>query len=153
MKLLEIAKLLIVSFETLFLLILIAALHYYPNLFEQIGNQFANNNEIWKFLPTIPLLICAFSIQYAWKILIPINGASNRILHKWPNYWKLKYRVIASIFICIACAMISVFIWIYASNLSVKIIGAAFIASCSIALIVAFNQLLAAFKVRELMEP
>jgi len=153
MKLLEIVKLLTVSFETLFLLVLIAALQYYPSLFEHVGDQFKNSNEIWKFLPTIPLLICGFSIQYAWKILTPINGSSNRILHEWPNYWKLKYRVISSIFICIACAVVSLILWIDTSNLSAEMIGAAFIASCAIALIVAYNQLLAAFKVRELMEP
>ena len=153
MKLIEIAKLFIVSFEALCLLFLMAALHYYPPLFDQIGSQFKNNNEIWKILPVITIPICGFSIQYAWKILNPLNSASNRILHEWPNYWKLKYRVISSIFICVVCAISSVIIWIYAERLPDDIIGFTFIASCSIALIVALNQLLAAFKVRELMEP
>ncbi len=153
MKILEIIKLLFVSIEAVFLLALIAAMQFYPGVFEHIGNQFKANNEVWKFIPTIPLVICGFSIQYAWKILNPINSASNRILHEWPNYWKLKVRVISSIFICIACVVASLIVWIYAPSLSAKITGATFIASCCVALIVASNQLLAAFKVRELMEP
>jgi|LGOV01.1.fsa_nt_gb hypothetical protein len=153
MKLLEILKINIISFESLFLAFVITFLFYYPGIFEGIGNHFKNNNDIWKFLPTIPLLICSFSINYAWKILMPMDSGSNRILHEWPNYWKLKYRVISSIFICAACASGSIIIWIFSSNLSARIIGATFIASCFISLIVAFNQLLAAFKVREFMEP
>lgn len=152
-KLIESLKLLIVSFESLCLLLFIAAFYYYPTVFEQIGSQFKNNNDIWKFLPAITVPICGFSIQYAWKILNPLNGTSNRILHEWPNYWKLRYRVISSIFICVTCAIGSVIIWIFAKNLPANIIGFTFAASCSIALIVALNQLLAAFKVRELMEP
>ena len=152
-KLLELAKLIFISFEFLFLVILIAVLHYYPNIFEYVGNHFKTNNDIWKFLPTIPLLICGFSIKYAWKILMPIDSGSNRILHEWPNYWKLKYRVILSIFICITCTALSVIMWMFSSSLSAGTIGATFFGSCLIALIVAFNQLLAAFKVRELMEP
>lgn len=153
MKILEIIKLLFISFEAVFLMALIAALQYYPGLFEQIGNQLKTDNEVLKFIPTIPLIICGFSIQYAWKILNPIDSSSNRILHEWPNYWKLKFRVISSIFICIACVVASLIVWIYALSLSAKITGATFIASCCVALIVASNQLLAAFKVRELMEP
>jgi len=153
MKIIEIIKLLFISFEAVFLLTMIAALQFYPGPFELIGNQIKANNEIWKFIPTIPLAICAFSIQYAWKILNPINNSSNRILHEWPNYWKLKFRVISSIIICVACVVASLIIWIYATSLSARITGATFIASCCIALIVASSELLAAFKVRELMEP
>ncbi len=153
MKIIEIIKILFISFEAVFLLALFAALQFYPESFELIGNQIKANMEIWKFIPTIPLAICAFSIQYAWKILNPINGSSNRILHEWPNYWKLKFRVIASIFLCVTCVVASLVIWIYATNLSAMITGAIFVASCCIALIVAASELLAAFKVRELMEP
>jgi hypothetical protein len=153
MKIIEIIKLLFISFEAVFLLTMIAALQFYPVPFELIGNQIKANNEIWKFIPTIPLAICVFSIQYAWKILNPINNSSNRILHEWPNYWKLKFRVISSIIICAACVAASLIIWIYATSLSDRIMGAIFIASCCIALIVALSELLAAFKVRELMEP
>ena len=39
-KLIESLKLLIVSFEALCLLLLIAALYYYPTVFGQIGSQF-----------------------------------------------------------------------------------------------------------------
>lgn len=152
MKIIEILKLLVISFESVFLLVLLAVIQFYPEPFELLGNQIKVNIEIWKFIPTIPLAICAFSIQYAWKILNPINSSSNKVLHEWPNYWKLKFRVISSIFLCVACVVASLIIWIFVTYLSEKTIGAIFIASCCIALIVALSELLAAFKIRELIE-
>lgn len=153
MKSLELVKIIFISFEAVFILILIAAFHYFPEVLHNVGHQFKTNNDVWKFIPTVPLVICGFSIQYAWKILNPISSSSNRILHEWPNYWKLKLRVIVSIFICILCVVAALIVWVYAPSLSEKLTGALFIASCGVALIVACHQLLAAFTIRELMEP
>ncbi len=152
MKIIEILRLLVISFEILFLLVLLAVMQFYSEPFELLGNQIKTNIEIWKYIPTIPIASCVFSIQYAWKILNPINSSSNKILHEWPNYWKLKFRIISSIFLCVACVAASFIIWIFVESFSAKIIGVIFIASCCISLIVASNELLAAFKIRELIE-
>jgi len=152
MRLLETLRIIYVSYETLFFVVVVALYFYFPVFFIEIGNHLKTNNDLWKFIPSIPLIICGFSVQYAWKILMPLNGSSNRILHEWPNYWKLKYRVIISIVICAACVLSTVYIWIFSSSISELTVGAIFIASIIISLTVAFNQLLAAFKVRELME-
>ncbi|HAW59537.1 MAG TPA: hypothetical protein DCX03_11105 [Bacteroidales bacterium] len=132
---------------------IIAFLIYFPHKFEQIGEIFKTNNELWKFLLSIPLVICSFSIGYAWKILNPISNGSNRMLHEWPHYWKLKYRVLISISICFLCVVGSLVIWVFGSVLSNSTIGYTFIGSCVISVTAAINQLLAAFRVRELMEP
>jgi len=99
MKIIELIKIIFISFEAAFVLALILAFQYFPDAFQNVGHQFKTNSDVWKFIPTVPLIICGFSIQYAWKILNPISRSSNRILHEWPGYWKLKIRVIASIFI------------------------------------------------------
>lgn len=153
MNILEILRFIFISFETLIMVILLAVLHHSPELFENIGAQLITDKEVWKFLPTIPLIICGFSIKYAWKILMPLDNTSNRILHEWPGYWKLKYRVLFSVLVNTICVLSTIIIWIFSSKLPLIIVGAIFIASCIIPLTVAFNQLLAAFKVRELMEP
>ena len=153
MKLLEFIKIVFISFEAAFLLALFLAFKYFPDALQSVGHQFKTNSDVWKFIPTVPLIICGFSIQYAWKILNPLNGSSNRILHEWPDYWKLKLRVILSIFICILCVVTAAVVWIYASSLTEIMTGALFVGSCGVALIVACHELLAAFKIRELMEP
>ena len=153
MRLLETLRIIIVSFETLFVLIVVAIYLYFPEIFIAIGNHFKSNNDIWKFIPSIPIILCGFSVRYSWKILMPLSGSSNRTLYEWPNYWKLKYRVIMSIVICSICVLSTVYIWIFNSSLSALTIGTIFIASIIISLTATFIQLLAAFRVRELMEP
>jgi hypothetical protein len=152
MKIFEILRFIIISLEAIILLILLTVFRYFPEIFESIGSQILSNKDVWKFLPTIPLIICGFSIKYAWKILTPFDNTSNRVLYEWPNYWKLKYRVLFSIFICGICVISAIIIWIFSSKLSFVMIGFIFITSCIIPLTVALNQLLAAFKIRELME-
>lgn len=153
MKVIEPFRVILVSFEALFISFISAIYFYYPDVLVGIGNNFQTNNEIWKFIPSIPLVVCGFSVQYAWKILMPLGSSSNRILHEWPNYWKLKIRVLLSVLLCAACVLGAVCIWFFSNSLSTLNTGAIFTASIIVALTVAFNQFLAAFKVRELMEP
>lgn len=153
MKVIETLRIIFASYEALFISIIVATYFYFPGIFVGIGDNFKTNDEIWKFLPSIPLLICGFSVQYAWRILMPLQTTSNRLLHEWPNYWKLKLRVIFSVILCASGVLGALYIWFFSSTLSSLNIGATFSASIIVSLTVAFNQLLAAFKIRELMEP
>ncbi len=152
MKTLESFRVIIISPETLIVLTSIFIYNYWPTFFTHIGHQFKTNNEIWKFTPTIPLAISGFSVQYAWKILFPSEKALNSLLISWPGYWKLKLRVILSITLCVVCVFFSILIWIYSNSLPEKVIGTIFITTIMISLTVAFNQILAALKIRELLE-
>lgn len=152
MKLIETIRILLISPECLLLLLATAIYIYYPAPFIDIGNQFRNNNEVWKFIPTIPLTICGFSIQYAWKILFPKENESNHLLLTWPNYWKLKLRVLSSVILCVACVLSALYIWIYSNTLKEKELGAIFVVAVTVSITVAFNQFLAAFKIRELLD-
>ncbi len=152
MKFLEIGRVIFISPECLLLLLATAIYFYYPESFIDIGNQFKSNYEVWKFIPTIPLTVCGFSIQYAWKILFPKENESNHLLLNWPNYWKLKLRVLVSVILCVACVLSALYIWIYINTLNEKAIGAIFFVAVSISITVAFNQFLAAFKTRELLD-
>ena len=153
MKVIEAIRVIFVSCEALFVSIIIAIYFYYPAFFVGIGANFQTNDEIWKFIPSIPVVVCGFSIQYAWKILMPLESNSNRLLHEWPSYWKLKLRVILSVILCSICVLFAIAIWFLSKNISSLNVGAIFISSIIVSLTVAFNQFLAAFKVRELMEP
>jgi hypothetical protein len=153
MKVVESLRIIFASYEALFLSIILVIYFYYPAFFISIGSSFQANNEILKFIPSIPLVVCGFSAQYAWKILMPLESGSNRILHEWPNYWKLKFRVFLSVTLCAICVLSTVYIWFFIGTLSSLNAGAIYISSTVVALTVAFNQFLAAFKIRELIEP
>jgi len=153
MRLLEILRIIIMSYEALFIAVVAFAYNYFPELLVGIGNPLKNNDDVLQYMVSLPIFMCGYSVQQTWKILMPLEGNSNRKLHEWPNYWRLKYRVIISSIICAACIFSYVCIWLYSSSFSVLTFGAVFITSIIIPLIVAFNIHLAALKVRELMEP
>jgi hypothetical protein len=121
-------------------------------MFIAVGTQFKTNSEVWKFMPSIPILLATASIKLAWNILTPLGNSSNKILYQWEWYWRLKYRVIASIVMCGVAAACSVALWVFSKDLSELKIGTIFLSSVVVAVTVTFNQLLAAFKLRELMD-
>ncbi|MFH2123345.1 MAG: hypothetical protein ABIJ50_07695 [Pseudomonadota bacterium] len=152
-KLAELTKIIFVSFEFLYLTVLLAVYQFYPAIFGSIGHKFHSNQEIWKFIPTLPTSLLVASISYTWKIITPLSGTSNRVLHEWPDYWKLKTRVILSIIYCGLSAISSIVIWFYGLQFKTYQLGFIFIATIGIPIIVLLHQVLASFVVRELMEP
>ena len=120
---------------------------------EIIGNKFIGDAEIWKYIPFIPLSLAGTSINYAWKILTPLNNSSNKVLYEWPDYWKLKLRVMVSIIICVICLFLAILLWFFCKNLKPDHIGALYMGITIVPLTAVLNQLLTAFTVKELLEP
>ena len=149
----EFLRILFISFEFVFILVLLLTLPLIPDFYLIIGNKFIEDTEIWKYIPFIPLSLAGASINYAWKILTPLNNSSNRVLYEWPDYWKLKLRVMVSIVICVTCLSLAIMLWFFCKNLKPDHIGALYIGITVVPLMVVFNQLLAAFSVKELLEP
>ena len=151
-KIIEFFRLIFISFEFLFILLIFLTLNIYPELYSIIGNKFMENADIWKYIPVIPLGLSGASINYAWKILTPLSS-SNRILYEWPDYWKLKLRVLSSIIMCLTCLFLAIFLWFFCKNLEPAHIGAIYLGITIVPLTIVFNQLLAAFTLKELLEP
>jgi len=151
-NLIEVLRFCFISPEALFLVSIISCSFFFPSMFVAVGTQFKVNSEVWKFMPSIPILLATASIKLAWNILAPLGGSSAKILYQWEGYWKLKYRVVASIVMCGMVAVCSIALWIFSKDLSELKIGTIFISSVAVAATVTFNQLLAAFKLRELMD-
>lgn len=151
-RLLEIIRIYLISIEALIVILIIVSAHYFPSIFILIGSKIKSSSEVWKFMPSIPLGMTVISIRLAWKILAPLGNSKTNILYQWEFYWKLKYRVIASIIICGITAIASIMIWILSSYLSDLTIGSIFISSLAVSVTVVFTQLLAAFRMREYMD-
>lgn len=149
----ELTRTIFISFEFLYLIVLLSVYLSNPAIFNSIGQKFHGNQEIWKYIPTIPPGLLVASLSYSWKILTPLDGSSNRFLHEWPDYWKLKLRVILSVFYCGLSAIAAIAIWLYGLQIQKAQLGFVFIAAIGIPIIVLIHQVLAAFVVREIMEP
>jgi hypothetical protein len=152
-KILELIKIIFISFEFLYLIILVLIYQSFPDIFGSIGDKFHSNQEIWKYIPTIPSGLLIASLSYSWKILTPLNSTSNRPLYEWPDYWKLKLRVVLSIVYCALSAISATVIWFYGLQIQKSQLGLIFITTIGISIIVLLHQVLAAFVVRELAEP
>jgi hypothetical protein len=149
----EFLRILFISFEFVLILVILLTLPLIPDVYALIGNKFIADTEIWKYIPILPLSLAGASINYAWKILTPLSNSSNRALYEWPNYWKLKLRVIVSIVLCVLCLSLAILLWLFCKDLRPAQIGALYIGITIVPLIVVFNQLLAAFSIKELLEP
>jgi hypothetical protein len=152
-KVCESLRIIFISFEFVFILLIYLTLLLYPDLYSKFGSKFFGNNELWKYIPVLPFALVGGSIKYAWKIIVPLNNESNKMLYDWPDYWKLKLRVIFSIIICAVCCALAIIIWFFYKDIQPKFLGALYIVITLIPIIVLSNQLLAAFKIKELLEP
>ncbi len=150
MRLHEILKIIIISYEALFSIIIFVIYSYCPKIFVEIGNSLKNNNDILNLLIYILCVSVGYSIKQASQILTPMSN--NKILYEWKGYWKLKYRVIVSIVICAFCVLIYISTWVFISSISESQVGILFITSIIIPLIVDINLLCSKFKIRELMD-
>ena len=152
-KLIETVRFIFVSFEFLILIVIIAIALVNIDWYSRLGDEFKSNNDIWRWLPTIPLVFAIASIRMGSKILHPRENASNRVLYEWSSYWKLKFRVITSIVESCLCVVASIIIWIFTDDMSSGIVGTVYISAISVALIISLTLLLAHYKIREIMEP
>lgn len=152
-RLLELLRIVFISFEFLFLTIVVSIYQFQPDLLGGIGQKFHANQELWKYIPTIPSGLLVVSLSYSWKILTPLNSASNRLLYEWPDYWKLKLRTIISLIYCGVLTIFAAVIWFFGDNIQNEKLGFIFLVSIGIPIIVLIHQILAAFMVREIMEP
>jgi len=151
-RLIDIIRFCIISVEALLILAFIAWFYNFPSFFVAIGAKIKTNNEIWKLVAGIPFFYVPTSIKFAWKILVPSGNSKMKILHQWKDYWRLHYRVITSIIICGMAATCPIIIWIFSDDLSESFIGLIFISSITVPIVAIFNQLLAAFKIHELID-
>jgi hypothetical protein len=151
-QILEFLRVIIISPEIIIILSIIATSVYYPNIFTLIGFKVKSDQELWKFLPAIPLTIFAWAIAQAKDILFPSGSSSNRILLDWPEYWKLKIRVIISLLLILLSVFASLIVWIFKIEVPAVAIGAVFCGSVAISVITACCLWLAFVNIKQIVD-
>ncbi len=149
---LDLLRAICISVELVISLALLATYILKPTIFVQIGHQFKNNSEVWKFLPTLPLLFAGVAIKTSAALRSPADAKRNKILYEWPDYSRIIDRVYIGISMSVASAAGAVGIWIFAVEMPEILLGAIFLASVSISGAIALSFTVSSHKIKELLE-
>lgn len=142
----------IVSFEMVWLLLMILVDLNFRSYFTLIGEQFRFNTEIWKFLPTLSLLFTGLAFKLAGKVRAPLPSPYNKRLYEWPQYHRLKDRVYISLFLCVMSCIGALAIWMFADKMATHMIATIFLSGGGISGIAVLTVYLASHKLREILE-
>lgn len=151
-RFLDTLRMLFISPEFLVILVIISMNLYAKDFLTMLGFQFKINDEIWKFLPSLPLLFSGIAFKISTKVRVPFESASNKIFYEWPEYQRIVDRVKLSKFYCILCCAGAISIWIFCKQLPESLIATIFLLSTIVSGIVAFFMFESSQKLREILE-
>lgn len=151
-RILDILRFSIISPEFVILLLSIAVAHNFPEAFELVGRKLKSNVELWKFIPSLPFVFIGVTFKVAQKVLAPLENTSNKQLYEWGAFNKINDRVMASYLICIFCCISSFTIWFFMEDLNELHLGSILLSSISISGLTTFQIILAAQKIRQIIE-
>jgi len=151
-RILDIIRAISISVELLISLLLLVVYILQPIILVQIGNQIKSNPDVWKFLPTLPLLFAGVAIKTSAALRSPADPKRNKILYEWPEYSRLIDRVYIGITMSLVSAAGAVGIWMFSAKMEEILIGAIFLASVSISGAIALSFTISSHKIKELLE-
>ena len=151
-RVIDIFRFTLISFELLVFLLLLALNYHFPEFFYIVGNKLKGNDELWKFIPLLPVAFLGVTHQRAQKVSAPLEGTSNKQLYEWCSFHKVFDRIIASYFICILCCFMSFSIWFFAEELNQNHLVVLLLASIAISGLTAFQISLASMRIRQIIE-
>ena len=142
----------IISPEFLIISIVLGVYFLYPQLMGAVGEKIKLENELWKYLFSLPFIFTAISIRQSSKIRAPLENSSNKVLYEWEFYNRIIDRVYIGIIYSILSSICVVSVLIFQGEINNKIVGSIFIAGTCVSGIVALTMFFAPQKLRELLE-
>jgi len=150
-KAIDIFRLYTISPECTVIAVVVALLIIHPAVLDIIGNEVVRQDSIVQYIALVPLGLLGVVFSLSKEMLRPSDGANNRVLYEWPDYWRLKYRSLGGVFFCIAASCVSLATWIFKAQMGPRIIGAGLLCSVLVALVATLTQYLAYLRVREIL--
>lgn len=89
------------------------------------------NSEAIKWLMLFPVGIAAWTLKEGVRVLFP-DGKHAKVLHEWPDYWRLKAHFNIGVLNSIAYSIPCILVWIVSP--SIGFTGAWVFLTCTIAL-------------------
>jgi hypothetical protein len=151
MKTKELLRVVFISFEFVWLFGVVAWSKLHSQSLDFVGSTIRSDPEVIKWLPVLPGALCAFAVNLAWKLTVPLEQSSIELI-EWPGYWRLQMRRNVSLFWAISGAAASILLWIFSKHLTNYWLGAWTAATLGVSSFNCACMLLASFVLREIME-
>lgn len=150
-RLIDIVRFTLISPEFAWVLALIVLVYIYPTPLIIVGDKIGENDEVWKWLPTLPLIFAGVTFKLSSKVRAPFDRG-NKQLYEWFQYNRITDRLYASYFLISASVLATISIWMFSEDLTPTIMGVVFLSSVGVSGFIAFEVFLAAQKIREILE-
>ena len=150
-RFLDIIRFTFVSPEFVLILAGVVLLYVYPLPLSIVGEKISSSDEVWKWLPTFPLLFSGLVFKLSSKVRAPFDKG-NRQLYEWYNFSRITDRIFAA-YILVCVSVISVIsVWLFTEKFTSAVIGYIFLSSVGVSGFVALQVFLASQKIREILE-
>lgn len=150
MRILYFARVFFVSLEFLVLTLTFFCVRLFEPHASALASALAINEELIKWAILLPITLFAWCANEG-RDLIFSNPDHSKILVNWPDYWKLKQHVVASLIFLIIFCTLSGFPWLSKSGITTGL-GLIFFAGGCVGCIIVAAQLYAAkMSINEIM--
>ena len=137
--------------ELLISLVVLALLIYYPQPFALIGEKLTSDSENWKYITVLPSALFAWCVKLFSDIRSPSDKQDNKLLYDWPLYKLLVARLYLALIFSGISAATAISLWLLGKNLGHSTIGALFVGSVAVALVVSATLTFARSRLKELL--
>jgi hypothetical protein len=149
---LEAVRVIVISFETVTIAVVILLSYKFPQLLQAIGFRLLEDEDVWKVLLIIPPGMLAWSLREGKETLFPDVSKDNGPLALWPMFWKLKLRVTIAMLWLLLASIICLGLLFFGQAVGINAAGALFLIAIIIALFSAGSLWTASIGVREIIE-
>lgn len=111
-KALYYARVLFISLEFLCLVTFFCIYYFYAGYIASMLNDLSVNEEAVKWMLLYPIGLVGWMFLTGTSIIFP-DEKVNKILHEWPDYWKLKAHFNVGLYFSVMLAFISFLIWLF----------------------------------------
>lgn len=147
----DIFRMAIISPEFAWACILWVIYSFFGDWLGLLGMQFKSNSDVWKALYGLPLIFTGFAFKASSKLRYPLGKEENKALYEWPEYHRITDRVIFSLFLCMACSLGAIGLWVFTSRMEDSLLAAVYLAFAGLSGITTLLLILAEHKLKEIL--
>lgn len=140
-----------ISPEMLVALALYLAYVHFPGAYSYLGERLVSDPDVWKYLPTLTLVLSGFAFQQSFKLRAPLSNG-NKTLYQWPAYLYLVDRVYVCLVIAVLSAATAISLWVFGETMAPTNVAFIFLLGSMVSGITGLTMLLAHQKIIELLE-
>lgn len=150
MQFIYFARVFFFSFEFLALALTFLCVRLFEHEANALASALAINEELIKWAILLPVTLFVWCANEG-RDLIFSNPDHSKILVNWPDYWKLKQHVVASLTFSLIFCLLSGFPWLSKSGIATGLGLIFFVAGCVGCMMVAAQLYVAKMTINEIM--